>query len=333
RLASNERFTIVPRGGGSGLCGGATADGSVVLNMTRMDKVLEIGRRFVVVQSGIILDTLNGRLRKKFMPVQPASHSMATIGGMISTNAGGEAVLRFGKMSQSIISMEVVSGDGRLLKIGRNIGDFCGTEGITGVVVEAKLKIVPRLPERSVTVRELSNIRELVEFVRPLVKDKRVVACEFLNPKMHRMSRGKGSYFLLVEFIGGAGEIKDKKASARQWRIRERCYHDLWQGGWRMISDPEIPLRNTERFLRWCEEQAVPAFGHIGHGIIHVHFRNQRKMDGMYRLVRTLGGKISGEHGIGITKKKYLPPSMKMRLRSLKKKYDPGNILNPGKVV
>src|SRR3989344_5935632 len=104
KLSNQNNYKLVTRGGGSGLAGGATANKSVVVSMRKMNKVLKIDkrRRYVVVQTGILLDELNAALKKYgvFFSVQIASHGLATIGGMISTNAGGVHVLRFGKMCE-----------------------------------------------------------------------------------------------------------------------------------------------------------------------------------------------------------------------------------------
>jgi glycolate oxidase len=336
RLANALKVGIVARGGGSGLSGGATAKGTLVLNLTKMNMfAINKGRKYAVAEPGVLLDDLNRELDKHglLFPVQPASHDVATIGGMVSTNAGGEQVLRYGKMADNILGLEAVRGDGRLVSArGTRIGHFCGTEGIMGIVVEAKLRIIARPAKKTITVRRAGDAASLLGLVGDFVKNKNIIACEFINPKLYSMIRRESGYFLLAEFEGEGGEISGLRA-AKYWRMREGCYHTLWRKGWRVITDPEIPRRGIREFLGWCEAQGVPAFGHIGHGIIHVHFRNRRKMDSMYRLVRKLGGQISGEHGIGILKREYLPASRRRKLKKLKRLYDPNNILNRGKVI
>ncbi len=335
-LANRTGTRLVPRGGGSGLCGGACADGALVVNMTRMDRILRIGRRGVKVQPGVILDDLGRRLAKAgmMMPVRPASHALATIGGMVSTDAGGENVIRFGRMHDNIISLKAVTGGGRMVEArGRRVRQFCGTEGIAGIVVEAELRTIPLIRRRSVTVVETEGREELLRLVDRFRPNREVISCEFINPVLHFMIRRRRTYFLLVEFAGDGGEIRDGRKMRGFWAIREGCNPLLTRRGWGMNADPQLPRAALGEFLSWCEGERLPAFGHIGHGVIHVHAKGRPKMDRMYALVKRLGGSVSGEHGIGLTKKRYLPKEREEELERMKGSLDPKRILNSGKVI
>jgi glycolate oxidase len=334
KLANRENIPLVTRGGGSGLSGGAVPSGDVVVNLGKMNRILAVESDAVIVQPGITPDELNRRLKGKEFRVRPASHAIATIGGMIATDAGGEHVLRFGKMSDNVLGMEVVSGGGKLLDIGRRgLCRFAGTEGIGGIVVEAKLKIHPKIKRKSLTIRHYPDLRRAVEEVKRRLSDKNLIACEFINPILYDMAGRGRNYFLLFEYIGKKAEVRGKKGMEKYWKIREGCYDTLMRNGWKTISDPWIPHKNRFRFLAWCEKKGLPAFGHLGHGVFHVHLKNKRKMSGMYGLVNKLGGEVSGEHGIGMLKRKYLNAERREELRRLKKCYDPKGILNRGKVI
>ncbi len=337
-LANRTLTPLVPRGGGSGLCGGACAQGGVVVNLTRMDRVLRINRKrgSVTVQPGIILDKLERILAKEglMMPVRPASHALATIGGMVSTDAGGENVIRFGRMHENILSLKAVTGGGRLVEArGRRIRDFCGTEGIIGIVVEAELRVLPLIRRRSVTVREPSGRDELLALVERFRRERDVIAVEFINPVLHSMIRRRKTYFLLVEFAGGGGEVKEARLMRGLWAVREGCNPLLTRKGWGLNADPQIPREALPEFLGWCEKEGLPAFGHIGHGVLHVHAKDAPEMDRMYALVKRLGGLVSGEHGIGLTKKRYLPREREEELGKLKGSLDPNRTLNKGKMI
>jgi glycolate oxidase len=269
-----------------------------------------------------------------FFPVQPASHSVATIGGMVSTNAGGEHVLRYGRMDANIARLTIVTGGGELLEAkGSRLMHFCGTEGLMGVVVEAELKLAPLIKSRSVTVLEAASAGELVEMVQNALKQEKLIACECMNPMVYEMAGFGERYFLLLEYADGSGKIRDRKGVERSWKVREGCYRRLSKRGWTMIADPVLPMRSIEEFLVWCEQNGLPAFGHIGHGVMHVHFRSKKKLAQMYQLVKTLGGSVSGEHGFGVLKRRYLPEARRRELKRLKKVYDSGDILNRGKVL
>lgn len=337
KIANQLSIPVVPRGGGSGLCGGAVADNAVVINLTKMKKIIKLDKkhRWIIVQPGIFLDVLNNHLARYGLsfPVKTASHKIATVGGMVSTNASGEHALRFGKMSDNILELEVVTGSGKLVKVNKSrIRHFCGTEGLMGIVVAAKLRLVPKIRRTSLTVHETDTHDNLLKIVRRSVKNKNLIACEFINPMLFSMQGFRNKYFLLLEYAGTQGNITNKRQIKKYWNIREKCFDILFKRGWKFIADPELPARSLAGFLKWCERNKLPAFGHIGHGIIHVHFRNT-KMDELYKLVKKLHGAASGEHGFGILKKKYLSYERKTELRRLKRIYDRNNIMNRGKII
>jgi len=99
-LVVKANNNIVPRGGGTGLAGGAVPSGSncVIVDMSKMNKVLDFDKKHkkIIVQSGMILDEINGFLRQHGLefPVNPSSHSVCTIGGMIATDAVGRRAIK-----------------------------------------------------------------------------------------------------------------------------------------------------------------------------------------------------------------------------------------------
>jgi len=90
-------------------------------------------------------------------------------------------------------------------------------------------------------------------------------------------------------------------------------------------------LDGMAEFLAWLEQEDIPSFGHIGEGIIHPCFPiGSEKIQAMFGKVAQLGGSVSGEHGIGLAKRKYAPQELAAEITHLKRKYDPENILNRG---
>jgi len=87
--------------------------------------------------------------------------------------------------------------------------------------------------------------------------------------------------------------------------------------------------------MNWLEERGIPTFGHIGVGILHPCFNHEQEkhVPEMMKLVRRLGGQISGEHGIGILKKGFVEMNDKKILINVKKRTDPLNKFNVGKVI
>jgi FAD/FMN-containing dehydrogenase len=123
-----ENKHIVIRGGGTGLAGGATPqDGKdVVLDLSKLNKIenLDTSRKEIEIESGVILDELQDYLDRYGLefPVNPSSHSVATIGGMIATNAVGSRAIKYGKTSNWIKWIEVIDCHGNIERKGITVG-------------------------------------------------------------------------------------------------------------------------------------------------------------------------------------------------------------------
>ncbi len=166
KLADEHKIPIVPRGGASGLTGGAVpTKGGIVLDLRKMNKILEIDieNLQVLVEPGVILDDLNAALKKYsfFFPPDPASSDTCTIGGVIANNASGMRSVKYGICRDYVLDLEVVMANGEVINTGSKAlvsssgydltRLFVGSEGTLGVITRARLKILP-LPEASTRV-------------------------------------------------------------------------------------------------------------------------------------------------------------------------------------
>jgi glycolate oxidase len=164
KLAAEHRIPIVPRGAGSGLSGGAAGiEGGLTIALTKMDAVLEIDRENLVVitQPGI----LNAELKKRvaaeglFYAPDPASYEICSIGGNLGTNAGGLCCVKYGQTRDSVLGLEVVLADGRVIRTGgryiKNVAGyalthlFVGSQGTLGIITEATLRLRVAPPPRT----------------------------------------------------------------------------------------------------------------------------------------------------------------------------------------
>jgi glycolate oxidase len=164
RLAAEHRIPVVPRGAGSGLSGGAAGiEGGLTIALTKMDRVLEIDREnlVVVTQPGI----LNAELKKRvaaeglFYAPDPASYEICSIGGNLGTNAGGLCCVKYGQTRDSVLGLEVVLADGRVIRTGgryiKNVAGyalthlFVGSQGTLGIITEATLRLRVAPPPRT----------------------------------------------------------------------------------------------------------------------------------------------------------------------------------------
>jgi len=166
RACHRHGVPVVARGAGTGLSGGANAiDGGIVLSVERMDSVVEIDplERIAVVQPGVVNDHLRTAVAAHGMwyPPDPASAVWSTIGGNVATNAGGLCCVKYGVTRDYVLALEVVTGTGELVRLGRRtakgvagydlVGLMVGSEGTLGIITEITVKLRP-LPAPSCTV-------------------------------------------------------------------------------------------------------------------------------------------------------------------------------------
>ncbi|WP_446664285.1 FAD-binding oxidoreductase [Flexivirga sp. B27] len=166
RWALKHRVPVVPRGAGTGLSGGANAtEGSVVVSLEKLNAVLEVNplERIAVVQPGVVNDDLRKTVAEQglWYPPDPASSPWSTIGGNVATNAGGVCCVKYGVTRDYVIGLQVVTGTGEVVRLGRRTakgvagldlaGLFVGSEGTLGIVTEITVKLRP-LPDPGRTV-------------------------------------------------------------------------------------------------------------------------------------------------------------------------------------
>ncbi|MFD7076463.1 FAD-binding oxidoreductase [Nocardioides sp. NPDC059952] len=166
RACLRHGVPVVARGAGTGLSGGANAlDGCVVVSLERMNRVLEINplERLAVVQPGVVNDVLRETVAEHelWYPPDPASSPWSTIGGNVATNAGGLCCVKYGVTRDYVLQLEVVTGRGEVVRLGRRtakgvagydlMGLVIGSEGTLGIVTEVTVRLRP-LPAPAVTV-------------------------------------------------------------------------------------------------------------------------------------------------------------------------------------
>ena len=165
KFANEHRIPIVPRGAGTSLSGGVIPiRGGIIVDLSRMNRILEmsIEDRYVRVQAGVVCDDLNRALAKHgfTFPPDPASSSVATIGGNVATNAGGIKGAKYGTTRDYVLGLQVVLPTGEVMHTGSYTMKcvsgydlaklFVGAEGTLGVITEITLKINP-LPRHAMT--------------------------------------------------------------------------------------------------------------------------------------------------------------------------------------
>ncbi|PUA82634.1 FAD-binding oxidoreductase [Nocardioides currus] len=179
RWATRHRVPMVPRGAGTGLSGGATAvDGCLVLVLDAMTAIsIDPTARVATVEPGALNIAVKEAAAAHGLhyPPDPGSFRISTIGGNIATNAGGLCCVKYGVTAAYVLGLDIVLADGRLLELGGStIKDvaglpllplFVGSEGTLGVVVGARLRLVPQPPPAATVVAVFSTTRAAGEAV------------------------------------------------------------------------------------------------------------------------------------------------------------------------
>src|SRR5438270_9760020 len=159
KLANEHRVALVPQGGNTGLVGGQTPhNGEVVISLRRLDKIREVdtASNTMTCEAGVVLQVAQQKAAEvdRLFPLSLGAEGSCTIGGNLSTNAGGTAALAYGVAREMALGLEVVLADGRVLNAlsklkkdntGYNLHNlFIGAEGTLGIITAATLKLFPK---------------------------------------------------------------------------------------------------------------------------------------------------------------------------------------------
>ena len=158
RLAGSFQVNIVPVGGNTGLNGGTHSDDAISISMERMNKICEIrlNSKIAIVEAGVILSNLHQLVNENdlMFPLTFGARGSATIGGVLSTNAGGSNVLKYGNTRDLVLGVEIVLPSGEIMnlmsELHKDNSGYClrdlviGAEGTLGVITEAVVKLFPK---------------------------------------------------------------------------------------------------------------------------------------------------------------------------------------------
>ncbi|MTH35661.1 FAD-binding protein [Paracoccus limosus] len=228
-ICHRHHVPVIGWGTGTSLEGHALAThGGVVMDMMRMDRVLEVRAEDmqVSVQPGVTREALNLELRATglFFPVDPGAN--ASLGGMASTRASGTTAVRYGTMRDNVLALEVVLADGRIIRTGTRAakssagydltGLFVGAEGTLGIITELTLRLHGQPEEVAAAVCAFPTLDAAVECVTATIQSGIPMArIEFVDADAARaFNRFSGSQLreqphLMVEFNGSPVSVKE----------------------------------------------------------------------------------------------------------------------------
>jgi len=326
---------IVPRGGGSNLVGGCVPQGSCVIEMRKMNKVTEFdpNSKTVWVEGGVVIKELNEKLRAVGYEFPVYWNNISTIGGMIAMNCCGEMSFKYGVMKDSVGSLEIVNGRGELVKIGKaDLGDVCGMEGTTGVIVRAKLNIVP-LVKRSVSVFQSDNLDEILLLVKRLKLEGEIVMLKLLNPFVSKLLGFPEKYNLFIVFNSDRGKIRGRSFDNLMDSLG-KDYFRLYSNGYYNSVDAGFYYDKIGTMISVLEELKIPFFSDLGLGVVFPFFKDDEdlKQSQVVDIIRKMGGRAL-RYGIGLKRRNRIESLDLKIIERVKMRHDPFNKFNKGKLI
>ncbi len=403
KLCHEAGQSVVPHGGLTGLVEGTmSTDKDIAISLERMNQIeeIDIQSRTMTVQAGVPLQVVQEAAEnaEMFFPLDLGARGTATIGGNVSTNAGGNRVIRYGMMRDQVLGMEVVLADGTIVStmnkiIKNNTGYdikqlFIGAEGTLGIVTRLVLRLRPHPISQDMALVAVDKFSQVTEFLNHVDRalGGTLSAFEVLWSDYYKLVTtppAEGSpplsqdynYYILMEAMGGDptndaerfvevlsksledGVITDAVVAKNQaerdamWAIRD----DVGQvaQNWPIFTfDVSVSLDKMESYVedlqsdldaKWPGNSCM-IFGHLGDGNLHVIVgmgdgsgeAKKAVEKAVYEGLKSRGGSVSAEHGIGLQKRDYLSLSRSeveiAIMKSIKLALDPKNLMNPGKI-
>ena len=398
-LAYAAGVTVVGRGSGTGLSGGAiTPPDGLQIAFTRMNRIIEVDtvNRTALVEPGVINLDLDNHARQfglRYAP-DPSSQRACSLGGNIAENAGGPHCLAYGATTNHVIGMEVVLEDGEIVNLGGAAreaagydlrGAFVGSEGTFGIATKILVRLLPAPESVRTFLGIFADIDAACTAVSAIVGQGIIpAALEMIDALSIRAVQNvtdagypnDAGAVLLIELEGldeevaelgasvaaalwdtGAADVRIAAADAereRLWLGRKTAF-----GAFGTIApnyylvDGVVPRTQLTRMLRKVSEVSdrygitIANVFHAGDGNLHpcmlFDAREPTVMDQamaaaaeLMQECAALGGTLSGEHGIGLEKKEFMPlvytDADMAAMQRVRAAFAPQNRLNPGKI-
>jgi glycolate oxidase len=403
-LCNEHKIPVTPRAGGTGLSGGAIpTKGGVLLSIDRLNEILEIDEQNlqVTTETGVITEVLQDAVKVKglFYPPDPSSKGSCFIGGNIAENSGGPKAVKYGKVKDYVLNLEVVLPTGEIIWTGANVLKnstgynltqlMVGSEGTLGIVTKVVFKLIPYPKQDMLMLIPFHTLESASAAVSAIFRagytpsslefveiDALKIAAQFVDSHVVPVDDSIAAH-LIVEVDGNDPEVlmkdmegiaialegfdigeiffaEDSQQKEELWKLRRRAAEAVKSVGYTVEEDTVVPRAKLPELIHGVKDLGqkfdfkVVCYGHAGDGNIHVrinkegfpnsygHPEMEEILHELFKLVVSLGGTISGEHGIGLTQKRYLPLILNdthVRLmQGIKKTFDPNNILNAGKI-
>jgi len=329
---------IVPRGSGMSFVGGVTPNDSVVIDMSKMNNILEVNsnRKTITVEAGAVFSDINKELEGDGLevPVIPLFSDIRTIGGLIATNASGDREIKYGKIKNWIDSLEVIDGKGEVKDLGKSeISDFAGLEGTTGVITKVKLRLTTK-KQRTLSIYKSDSLDEVLEINRKLKLDHEVSMVHLFDKTTSLISGLENKYHIFIEYESSKGEMKDNFYD-KFIKLKNKAYYRLANNGFTVIENPKFFADSLREFLFYLEELRIPYFSDIASGVIYACIKPEAEEmhQEIIAKIKRLRGRMSYNFGIGLDKKEFLDRNEKQIIERIKLRNDPNWRFNKNKLI
>ena len=287
-LANRHRLPVVPQGGNTSLCGGATPDSSgqsVLLSLNRMDRIIGIdpGNNAIAVEAGCILETVQKAAADQglLFPLDLGARGSCRIGGNLSTNAGGLNMLKYGNSRTLCLGLEAVLPDGRVMDLmtpnkkdntGYDLKNlFIGAEGTLGVITAATLQLFPVPKAVSTAFAGVRGIDAAITLLHrcQAASGGRVTAFELISralvdnvrehyPDTPAPLSGIPDFCVLADFSSTADADAEPGADGGMPldALMERTLEEARRDG--LIHDATIARSERQRAALWSVRERIP---------------------------------------------------------------------------
>ena len=279
KLANAHRVALVPQGGNTGLAGGATPDvtgAQAVISLARLNRIraLDAHNNTITAEAGVVLAQLQSHAREagRLFPLSLAAEGSCTIGGNLSTNAGGTAVLRYGNTRELCLGLEVVTPQGdiwdglrglRKDNTGYDLRDlYIGAEGTLGIITAAVMKLHPLPAARVTALAALASPHAALEFLAlahrcagPLLTGFELMSdfCLRLTgkhfPQMRYPFEQPHAQIVLVE-------LSDNESEAHARTLFEQMMEQALESG--LVEDAVVAENLTQSRAFWDLREHIP---------------------------------------------------------------------------
>lgn len=288
KLAAEHGIPVIPISGNTGLTGATYTEGGLLLSTERLNRIRDIrpASRIAIVEAGVILSKLHDAADAHglYFPLWFGARGSAMIGGVLSTNAGGSNVLRYGSTRALCLGLEVVLPDGRVLDLmselhkdnsGYDLKNlFIGAEGTLGIITAAVMKLVPAPRAHATATLAARSLPDALTLLNRLqaASGGLVEAFEYMPAdymaRLERVRPDLGIPFpahrdctILVELAATAPALTDESpdGTVPLTDLLEQTLADLMTEG--LILDATIARSTTQRAAMWARREAAAELG------------------------------------------------------------------------